>query len=490
MDKAKAAQEVIKLKKSYGTGGDDKQISQQAEMIRQQAGLDDAKYGSDASLADAYTNYHMEYGKGSQQQTQQVQGKPMEGSGQTSALQGLGDFYQQSSNDFLSAQTANFDKQLSQQIASLESSYAQAISEGKISVRDAESQFLEQKASIEQQAYQQAEATKGYGSEMGIANSQQMMGIQQGDNARVRSANNGNMSTRDKRIADITDRISALSTQKNLAIGSAQADYGYNIAGAQAQASQMYNQSMGGLMQEDYFADKTQTNAEKNMAIGQGYNKENMAIQQGYTKENSATEQGYRKELADFQNNLDISKMWVGHEINLKEFDAQLENQFKIIDKNFSIDKALQGSAHSNAMKQISANARASAQVAQDEYKIAMDREARRLGLPPGYDEKTISDALKAEGKQALSDEIEMKREAGVLDAMKQAEVEQDMLVFQNPNLALNPVKPPSAMFSKTKQYEADLKAKTDAENALLAIQRKYGMVKPLPSSQYNGSTN
>ena len=61
MDKAQAIQEVIKLKKQYGTGGDDKAINQKAETIRKQYGLDDSKYGSGATLAQAYTNYYKEY---------------------------------------------------------------------------------------------------------------------------------------------------------------------------------------------------------------------------------------------------------------------------------------------------------------------------------------------------------------------------------------------------------------------------------------------
>ena len=234
----------------------------------------------------------------------------MEGSGQTSGSGGgsnIGDFYKQASEDFLDAQTANFDKQLSQQIASLEASYAEAISQGKISVRDAEAQFTAQKGEIEKQAYVNNESMKVHAQQRGIQNSQQLIGLEQGANSRTTSAITGNISERDKRVNDIKDRITALTTQKDLAIGSAQADHGYNIASAQAQASQMYNQSMGGFMQEDYFSDKTQANAERNMAIQQGYGKENMAIEQGYNKENMGIEQGYRKELSEFQNILDIS---------------------------------------------------------------------------------------------------------------------------------------------------------------------------------------
>ena len=73
MDKAQAIQEVIKLKKQYGTGGDDKAISQQAETIRKQYGIDDGKYGSGATLAQAYTNYYKVYGATKPVQTTQVE---------------------------------------------------------------------------------------------------------------------------------------------------------------------------------------------------------------------------------------------------------------------------------------------------------------------------------------------------------------------------------------------------------------------------------
>ena len=426
----------------------------------------------------------------------------MKGSGQTSGSGGgsnIGDFYKQASEDFLDAQTANFDKQLSQQIASLEASYAEAISQGKISVRDAEAQFTAQKGEIEKQAYINNESMKVHAQQRGIQNSQQLIGLEQGANSRTTSAITGNISERDKRVNDIKDRITALTTQKDLAIGSAQADHGYNIASAQAQASQMYNQSMGGFMQEDYFTDKTQTNTERNMAIQQGYGKENMAIEQGYNKENMAIEQGYRKELSEFQNTLDISKMWVGHDINLKEFDAQLQNQFAIIDKNFGIDMKMESIRSSNAMKQISASASASAKAVTDEYQIAMDREARKLGLTGNYNEKTISDALKAEGKQDLIDEMNMKRDAGIKDAIAQAGVQREMEILQNPNRYINPKAPkdytanqPLGGFDPvgnvlnlftgygkdTKTYKEQLAIKAEAEKKAKAIEKKYSMTK------------
>ena len=240
-------------------------------------------------------------------------GSPVGGFG--GGLGGIAGFYGDAAQNAFEAQKAILDRQLATQLTQLEQAYAQAISEGKISVREAQAQFEAQKAEIEQAAYQQAEATKGYGSEMGLANSQQMIGLQQNDNARVNNMNNTNRSDRDKRIADITDRITALTTQKNLAIADANNQYGFGLQGAQAQASQMYNQSIGGLMEKQHFAE-----------LEQRYNLENMSMDNIYKLQQMDKDAQLRAEQATINFNRELAAMDYGHQLDMQKLSTSLRN--------------------------------------------------------------------------------------------------------------------------------------------------------------------
>ena len=84
MTPQQAAQEVIKLKKAYvekntpnsGFHATDeaKALTSQADYLRQKYGLDESRYGSNVSVADAYMHYLQDFGgQQTQQQPQQVQ---------------------------------------------------------------------------------------------------------------------------------------------------------------------------------------------------------------------------------------------------------------------------------------------------------------------------------------------------------------------------------------------------------------------------------
>ena len=159
-----------------------------------------------------------------------------------------------SSDASFDAQKSQLDATLSNQLAQLEQSFLEAVQAGEMSVNEAKEQFESQKKQLEQAAYQQSQQTKAYGNEMGIAQSQQMVGLQQGDNARVNDMNNSNLSDRDKRLNDIKDRINMITQQKGLEASRATAEHGYGVAGARAQSDAGYMNSIAGLMGQDYMA--------------------------------------------------------------------------------------------------------------------------------------------------------------------------------------------------------------------------------------------
>lgn len=386
-------------------------------------------------------------------------------------------FYKTSSQDYFDAQKANFEKQLATQIAELEKSYADAIASGQISIRDAEAQFEAQKKQIEADAYTQYEATKAYGSELGMTNSQQMLGFQQNDNARVNKMNNANATDRDRRINDIKDRLNAITLQKNLSIADAHNQFGYNIAGAQSQASQMYNQSMGGFTEGQYMSNLQQMqDLEKmyanygydvnKMGINHGYdldkmnvghqydlnkmgvghqydldrmNKEQgfaidrMGLQQKYNLESMSQEQIYALDRMDKDAQLKaeqaIQKM--GIDMELMKYGSQLNIQ-EMITKS-GLDKSL--ASHSSSLRMQEMTAALQAEV--DEYYIARDRELKRLGITPdmvqnqygGNAELAIETVSGDKKMTAIKQELDMKIQYGLKETFQTAFASQE---FEN----------------------------------------------------------
>ena len=134
------------------------------------------------------------------------------------------DVLRQQSDEQLIAQKAEIDIARDQAIMELEQALNTALAEGKIDLREAESQYDAKVKEINQQAYSDSEMLKIVAEERGIGNSKQMLGLMQGDQVRANSNKLTAMSDRDKRVADIKDRINALKANTNLGVANINAD--------------------------------------------------------------------------------------------------------------------------------------------------------------------------------------------------------------------------------------------------------------------------
>ena len=491
MTQQQAAQEIIKLKKAYGTGGNDEAIHAQAEAIRRQAGLDPNKYGSHVSLADAYLNYHRDFGQIQNQPTpQQVQ--------QQVNLQDIQDFWQNASNSFYESQKALLDKQLNEQLTNLQIAYNQAINEGKLSINEARELFEEQKKVLEQQAYQQFKATLLYGSEMGIQHSPQMIGLQQSDNARFNALHNENAKARDRRINEIRDRINQITMERDLKLADAQAQYNYNLALAKAQADQMYNQNMGQFMIEDYFTGRKEQH-DYNMLDRQfDQAKALKYLDWGFKKEEMALADYYYTKNLKYASDLKINEMREGHKLNLEEIEVRFNNAIKELHVKYGLDSKLQSQAHSNAMSQIFAKIKAEAAAADLEYEKAKQRQALSLGLPANATEKQIADKMEAKEWERWEKEVKAKRDAAIQDSIALGITEYEInQILNNPDLWLDPKKPkdytanmPLGKFDpggnilnfltgykkKNKKYEEEMARKQAALDAIERLKSKVGI--------------
>ena len=90
-------------------------------------------------------------------------------------------------------QSAAIEKMRAASLAEVKKAYEDAVTQGDMSVREAQQAFEAQAAEINKQAYLDSERTAVYGNEMGLQNSQQMLGLMAGDNARKNNLINSNI---------------------------------------------------------------------------------------------------------------------------------------------------------------------------------------------------------------------------------------------------------------------------------------------------------
>ena len=378
-----AALEVIQAKRDY-TGGETTESVIRAAEARKRAGLDDSRYGADVSLADSLTYFMEDFGNVDEFKGNNAPRE--ESSDRRSPYEGYGDrmnspyqqqdsgrsydeiesFYRDSADSHYESQRAQLDSALQEQLQNLEMAYQEAVQNGEMSVRDAQRDFEAQKKEIEQSAYQQSQATKAYGNQMGIGHSQQMVGLQQGDSARVNEINNANATGRDQRIADIKSRLNMIKNQKNIQETGAKAQHGYALAGARSQSDQMYNQSMGAFAQQDYFNQQQMSHAEQmqwnefghgdymfdretdrsdrqrgedrdfqfDMEDFRNTNAIGMALmQQGFNIENLNTQQLHALEKMEVENSYIIDRMDIQHDHNLEQLKEQIAGSLLEIDR-------------------------------------------------------------------------------------------------------------------------------------------------------------
>lgn len=255
--------------------------------------------------------------------------------------QELGDFLKSSADAQYNNQRAQLEIARESQIAELKKAYEDAIADGKISVREAERQFEEQKAIIEQQAYLDAERTQLIAQDRGIQNSQQLLGLMSDDNQRTKSLINQNISERDRRINDIRDRINAIISKKNLDIARINAEYDSGLLRARSEADMLYNQGMFN-MKHDALRDQRQHD---------------------YRLGEMEAQHGYRVNEMGIQHGFDLEKMKIGHQYDLDKMAVQLQNSLR-----------LEGVRSANAIRQAQINMQMQMQKEQQAYELSLKR--------------------------------------------------------------------------------------------------------------------
>lgn len=268
-------------------------------------------------------------------------------------------------------QRAMLEQQRTQALADLEKAYSQAISDGEMSVRDAQRAFEEQKKSIEQQAYLDSQSTSLAGHDMGIQNSQQLIGLMQGDNARRNNLTQSAMTERDARVLELQNRIKQLNANKALDMATANSNYYTGLTQAQAQAqAQLHNN----LTQFDV--------GNYNMNREQAFAREQMTTQQRYALEQMAKQHGY-----------DLSKMSQSQIYELEQMSRQ-----------HGYNQEMSAMEFNQRMQQMQAEIKASQEAELREYDLAVQRELAKY--KPGTNEYRIRENQLANERRALLTEM------------------------------------------------------------------------------------
>lgn len=265
----------------------------------------------------------------------------------------------------MQSQEALLSQARDQKILELQKALNDAVTEGKISVRDAEAQFEEQKGVIEQEAYNDTERTELVAQDRGIGNSQQMLGLQASDNMRKNSMINTNMTTRDRRINDISDRLNNIKNKSSLDIAGANADFGYGMANAQGQVNAQMAQNMFNMNMQDFEMTKgqqfsldqagiAQKNQQAILAQQQGYTQQNMQQQQGYTQQNMQTAQNFDLAKMSTQQKYQLEQMAKSFGYDLGKMSVAQQYQLANMATSFGYDMSMQndGQAHQEGMQQ------------------------------------------------------------------------------------------------------------------------------------------
>ena len=317
---------------------------------------------------------------------------------------------QMMSQSQLQQQKAMLDAQLNQQIMALERAYAQAVQEGKLSVRDAKEQFDMEKREVEKQAYLDAERTQLYSQEMGIQNSQQMIGLMQGDNARTNELHQTARLQKERRINDISDRLNRV--KQDVEFGRIDAQNQHQTGMAQATGAinaQMY-QNMFDMQRDDFNFQRNQQGQLDMMNVQNQYNMNTMGREHELKLEQMA--HAYNLDLGKLkaQTRETLQIMEVSHGYDIEKMAIAFQQDLKKMATQHGYNASLQSQAHRNSMAQQAQGA--SLRIAEEErqYQVALGRALAEL--TPGTPEyKITQERMKRESdarKASIWEEAQM----------------------------------------------------------------------------------
>lgn len=307
---------------------------------------------------------------------------------QQNYLSNLSKYNSALSDSYYNNQMSQLQTQRDSQLSGLNKSYEGAVGEGNVASRQATADYEQQKAEIEKEAYLNSEQTQLYGQEMGIQNSQQMAGIMAGDNARNQGLVNENMTTRDRRVADIKDRLNSLKLQRDLDVTNTNNAYESGLLGAQSQSQMLYNQNMNNLLMGDYSAQRDQMYNLQGMDYQGNIQRNLLGNQNAYSLEGKEVDFQNSLKTITHQSNEAIKQMTVSNSFDMNKISVLFQQDMQKLSTQYGIQSSLSSQSAQQASK--SAMDKVAIALAQRKAEYDMDTANALRGVTPGTDEYDI----------------------------------------------------------------------------------------------------
>lgn len=166
-------------------------------------------------------------------------------------------------------------------LSDLERAWVENQSQAKSDTDDINYQYDDRKGQIDQSAYQQSQMTNQLAYDNGIQNSQQMLGLQMGDNARTNGLVQEAMTERDRSVNKINDRLARLLEQKGIDTGLINQQYnnGVNVARGGARGLIAKGQGDYYLGDIDFQRDQSMMNTERAWQVADALRDRNWQVE-------------------------------------------------------------------------------------------------------------------------------------------------------------------------------------------------------------------
>lgn len=229
----------------------------------------------------------------------------------------------------LKQQDASLKQARDGEINDLNKGYNEAINAQKTEQRNTQTAFEDQKKAVQNQAYLDRHQTNVVAEDRGIQNSQQMIGLMQGDQMRTKSLLNENLTKRDRRLSEIRDRMNTIKLNKQLDIKNANRQYSLGRSGAQAGIDANVMEAIANLRADDLNSQRQLQNALKQMETQHGYDRTMQNDRQSFDQAMQNNQQAFQREMTqtEFKNAQKMAEQEFTRQQQAieKEYDLALE---------------------------------------------------------------------------------------------------------------------------------------------------------------------
>lgn len=305
-------------------------------------------------------------------------------------------------DSFIDNQTAQADTAYAENTTELQKAYDRAIQEGTMDKEEARKQFDQGVEAINQQAYQQQQVNNLTGQQRGIQNSQQMIGLQQGNQRNQLNQTNESRNARDDRIADIRNRLATITNEHDLNLAFAGREHNNTLRSIDAQGRQMYAEGMQNIdMARFQGAQQLHGQMMSNKQQNQ-YAIQQMDRQQQHNLQTLEAKHGYTMEQLDQQNIYTLGQMKVQHGYSMEQQQAAFQQDLAKMARQAGYNSNLETQRHNNTIKQI--GAQASAGIEQEKKQYERERSRMTAQFTPGTPEYNIrNNQLKEASEQRMT---------------------------------------------------------------------------------------